>query len=796
MAINFGKIDLGTPRSTHVTMLDLGQNKLTRVEWESIEKPLPAREVAVLNLISAGFHNPAACHSTLISLLDYIKVPKTEGAHWLVYDRYLRARAQAASRWCRSGKDVTRPHSVHKVKKADQLRIANSDKKLKGSNLPIYELVALDALEVVSQASLESVRGIKALRGLWFMAGHSPPDSNPMLGDIIREVCAHGASMIDVDRILQHAAEILESNEWIEKLGHMEVFQHQADLFAAFKTKGEGGKLVSYIAPTGTGKTLSPVGLCSGHKVIFVCAARHVGLALARACVASGKKVGFAFGCSTESEIRLHFNASTDCVRDSRSGAIARVNNMAGEQVEILVSDLLSYPIAMRYMMQFSTVEDLLLYWDEPTISMDRSDDPLHPIIRQAWSSNAIPNVVLASATLPVASDIQPTIQSFCAKFPGASHTEIRAGDERVSVPVLFPSGKIAMPHTVDPEVPQSSIARHCREHPAIKRYIDLASAARYVRHSNAGMTVMREATALEVKVGTVKDAYLAAIDAGDCRIDETTTSSLPCGPRLSTQDAASIRNGPAIYLAEEVEKIGRFLWQEAKIPKELTMRMQKILKSNRHILSKAEAAMQTFEERLRSLDAGDKKLAKDRIPANLRSLRDQAERLANSTQVAELPEQYKPNTDLHRKRFGNSKVIDAHVANIDTDTSERIMGLMDVPDQMKLLLLMGIGVFSTELPVSYQEIMKELASQQRLLVVISSSDFIYGTNYQFTHGYIGKDLEVLSQEKLIQALGRVGRRNAQCRYTFRLRSEKLAKTLFTPPLEQPEVASFRALLT
>lgn len=780
----------------HVTMLDLGQNKLTRVEWESIEKPLPAREVAVLDLISAGFHNPSACHSTLISLLNYIKVPKTSGAHWLVYDRYLRARAQAASKWCRSSEDVIQPRSVHKVKKADQLRIANSDKKLKGSNLPIYELVALDALEVVAEARPDSVRGIKALRGLSFMSAHSPADANPILKNIIVEVCAHGAAMIDIDRILDHAADILESNEWIEKLGYMEVFQHQADLFDVFKTKGEGGRLVSYIAPTGTGKTLSPVGLCSGHKVIFVCAARHVGLALARACVANGKKVGFAFGCSTHSEIRLHFNASTDCVRDSRSGAIARVNNLAGEQVEILVSDLLSYPIAMRYMMQFSEAEDLLLYWDEPTISMDRPDDPLHPIIRQAWSTNAIPNVVLASATLPGSTDIQPTIQSFCVKFPGATHTEIRAGDERVSVPVLLPSGEIAMPHSVAPEMPQSSIARHCRAHPAVKRYIDLASAARFVQYSSSGMAVMRTSSALDVNVGTVKDAYLAAIEAGDCRDDHIRRTSVACGPRLSTHDAASIRNGPAIYLAEKVEKVGRFLWQEAKIPKELTIRMQKILKSNRHVLSKAEATMQTFEERLRSLDAGDKKMAKDRIPANLRSLRDQAERLANSTQAAELPEQYKPNTDLHRKRFGHGKVKDAHVANIDTGTSERIMNLMDVPDQMKLLLLMGIGVFSTELPISYQEIMKELASQQKLLVVISSSDFIYGTNYQFTHGYIGKDLEFLSQEKLIQALGRVGRRNAQCRYTFRLRSEKLAKTLFTPPLEQPEVASFRALLT
>ena len=62
-------------------------------------------------------------------------------------------------------------------------------------------------------------------------------------------------------------------------------------------------RLVLYTAPTGTGKTLTPLGLSSGYRVIFICAARHVGLALAKSAVCMGKRIGIAFGCETPDDI-------------------------------------------------------------------------------------------------------------------------------------------------------------------------------------------------------------------------------------------------------------------------------------------------------------------------------------------------------------------------------------------------------------------------------------------------------------------------------------------------------------
>ena len=65
----------------------------------------------------------------------------------------------------------------------------------------------------------------------------------------------------------------------------------------------------------------------------------------------------------------------------------------------------------------------------------------------------------------------------------------------------------------------------------------------------------------------------------------------------------------------------------------------------------------------------------------------------------------------------------------------------------MEDLLLMGIGVFDKNPDIRYMEIMKKLAESQKLYLIIASSDYIYGTNYQFCHGYIGKGLSDLTKK-------------------------------------------------
>ena len=68
------------------------------------------------------------------------------------------------------------------------------------------------------------------------------------------------------------------------------------------------------------------------------------------------------------------------------------------------------------------------------------------------------------------------------------------------------------------------------------------------------------------------------------------------------------------------------------------------------------------------------------------------------------------------------------------------------------------------------QKIYKELSEDELkyLLTLISKSEFI------------GKDLQTVTQQKLLQALGRIGRNNIQQDYTIRFRDDNLIKMIFT----------------
>jgi hypothetical protein len=106
----------------------------------------------------------------------------------------------------------------------------------------------------------------------------------------------------------------------------------------------------------------------------------------------------------------------------------------------------------------------------------------------------------------------------------------------------------------------------------------------------------------------------------------------------------------------------------------------------------------------------------------------------------------------------------------------------------------MGIGVFTTHKDDTYTEIMKDLADKQLLYLIVASSDYIYGTNYQFTHGYLSKDLSNMTQEKTIQSLGRIGRNNVQKSYSIRFRNDDLIKKIMERDDNKPEVINMNRL--
>jgi len=274
---------------------------------------------------------------------------------------------------------------------------------------------------------------------------------------------------------------------------------------------------------------------------------------------------------------------------------------------------------------------------------------------------------------------------------------------------------------------------------------------------------------------------------------------------KITTSDSYTLTDGPTIFLTENVEKLALFYLKASKIPSTELNDMLKVIQENEIYKNELNKIILEERERQDKLDA----IKSDKVDkidtGNYQKLEQfdaKVSMLKSKIKKISLKKIYVPNTEKHLEynntieimnKVEKSRMKRAFKSDIEEETIEEIMTL-DVRDEWKILLLMGIGVFVEHKCKQYRDIMKKLAQEQKLYLILASSDFIYGTNYQFCHGYLAKDLENMTQEKMLQALGRVGRRNNQLEYTLRIRDDKLIDKLYKPERDKMETLNMNEL--
>jgi hypothetical protein len=271
------------------------------------------------------------------------------------------------------------------------------------------------------------------------------------------------------------------------------------------------------------------------------------------------------------------------------------------------------------------------------------------------------------------------------------------------------------------------------------------------------------------------------------------------------------LTDGPTIFLCEDVTKIGNFYIQQSKIPTEIfQLILKKIAKNNElaESIQKLESMLEELENKFMKNDTNsdkdsDKKIEKksERNPEWMRMF-DEIDRLRKQVKYLAMDPEYIPNTKQHQKKWAplseqakSEYFENAFVPNIDETAVRQVMST-DVDNYLKVLLLLGIGMFMEGIHPTYLEIMKTLALQQDLFMIIASSDYVYGTNYNFCHGYIGKDMNNMTKQKTLQCMGRIGRGNMQQTYTVRFREDKMIYDLFRTPLVNIEAENMCRLFS
>jgi hypothetical protein len=887
--------------------MDLTQKKLSKSEWMNVEIPVADSEKEILSLIIAGYHDVNLRTNSTKSMLSLMKMDAAiSGIHEHLYEQYFKADVNAMETKYASiihADEQSDPKQKKKkpiaLKKGELIRIRSMDEKLDTQKAKVFEYTLLNfCKEILKSLHKQTSQYAFYLYTILQIDRASIPNINTQVVQFVERVKKSTLSLLNMRDVLNQSYEFIEKNSNLLMYEDRTLFEHQRQIFTAFKYKTNnptvysklkamtqmGPKLVLYTAPTGTGKTLTPLGLSEGHRIIFICAARHIGLALAKSAVSMNKRIAVAFGCETADDIRLHYYAASEYTRNARSGGIGKVDNSIGDKVQIMICDVQSYIIAMHYMLAFppdyaSSIDDvdyaemqqsqiqlapdadLITYWDEPTIAMDYDDHPLHALMHRNWTENRISKMVLSCATLPCEQEILDVIGNFQVRFPGASIETISSYDCRKSITLLNESGKAVAPHLLYSDFTelQKSIT-HCTQNKSMLRYFDLREIVALIQkvHSVEGaldpvyyienyfgdnvtqitmnnlklyyMDVLRNIHSeywpkIHTELMEKQQGMFVTPDIRRFRSMDTSkhgsygggplvrTQSVsvttnipvteppkmpPAGVYITTKDAHTLTDGPTIFLAEDIDKIGKFYLYQSKIPDRVFQEISHRIAHNNVVQKKLTSLENTLEDKEQGSsndqDSGksknNHKLNRESISPEIRKLRRQVEELRQQICVVNLDPVYIPNSPAHQSVWYDSDNIkhNAFKPDICDDDVCDIMAL-DVTNDMKMLLLLGIGMFIDENQANpkYMEIMKRLAYEQRLFVILASSDYIYGTNYQFCHGFIGKDLKHMTQQKTIQAMGRIGRNQTQQEYTVRFRDDSMLMQLFQSPTENKE---------
>ena len=893
--------------------MDLTQKKLTKAEWESIETPISESEKKIIKVIMDGYDTVNIRYNenqSMLQILHIVSNPEIE--QYIFKEYFLKEIEQIVTNITTSIKkdnkkdkkerSITLPihiteiitaiqtwitannitlASAKKIKKADMFRIQNMSENITNQRKLIFEFLLLEFCEKIFVSLANQSNDQLSCHGFYLYTllqfkTNSIEQINSQVTKFVDFTIEYALQRTNIQEVFHQSPEFIERNPYLLKYQDISLFPHQKQLFSIAKSNQEEcPKLILYIAPTGTGKTLSPIGLSKQHKIIFVCVARHVGLALAKSAISMHKKVAFAFGCETASDIRLHYFAASSYSIHNKSGGIYKVDNSVGTNVEIMICDVKSYLTAMHYMLAFNDESNIITYWDEPTITMDYKEHPLHQTIQNNWKENKISKLVLSCATLPKENEIEDTIQDFRCKFDNAEIHSIVSYDCKKTISLLNKEGKCSLPHLLFADYTDlAACVKYCEDNKTLLRYFDLEEIIRYIEYVDkhdyvsTPYKISNYFTSIsDITMNSVKLFYLATlshVDAlswpviytymtstqpskfrdmtvpqgSDLRkvksldilqsqkslsmgVPLTRTSSVsvipqgsradgqgsradepprPVDPRskgilLTTLDAHTLTDGPTIYLVEDVEKIGKFYIQQSKIPERIFRDIMEKIQENDAVQKKIEALERSLEDTLGSEVDKEKKMEKNHFNKETKEIMNQISILQAHIKTVSMESKYIPNMKQHQSIWiPNGEIVDnAFIPTIEDEVVKEIM-LINVENQLKLLLLLGIGVFINQPNIQYMEIMKRMAVQQKLYIIIAQSDYIYGTNYQFCHGFIGKDLTNMTQQKTIQAMGRIGRNNIQQDYTVRFRDDTIIMNLFRPMGENLEAINMSRL--
>ena len=129
--------------------MDLNQSKLTRSEWDSIERPVDKDEMKIIKMISSGFKDTDIKFNENESLISFIKLSDVNDAmHYHIYSIHFAENIKKLiTKYDIDYNIPERPKNSGTLKKGDTFKLENKDKNyIENNSGHIYDFTILEAI--------------------------------------------------------------------------------------------------------------------------------------------------------------------------------------------------------------------------------------------------------------------------------------------------------------------------------------------------------------------------------------------------------------------------------------------------------------------------------------------------------------------------------------------------------------------------------------------------------------------------------------------------------------------------
>lgn len=766
--------------------MEFQQQKLRRIEWESIEKQVDEKEKNIIKLIKHGMDDVQNKFYNY-NVINCIVHLEHESKDYYIYIVLLKEMVDTIIKTY-GFSQIVLVVPKKKLNGADQIRLENQKKKL-------TENIEYTMLNILQQFFKE-LASLKKKKEFYFynicyLYNTYKHILNSYFALFIKQFIDKYNNSMNILWFIENTETFIESNS-IFDYKPIELFEHQKTIFDVLKNvEKNDSTLIYYRAPTSSGKTFTPLGICKKFKVIFMCASRHISVGLGKNAVNAGIRTAFAFGCETIADVRLHFSSVNSYIKDKHP---KKPDHSDGIKVDLMICDIQSYEIAMLYMTSFFDNDSIVLFFDEPTITMDYESHDLHDNISNIWKVNTLKHIILSSATLPNEVDMTQMIEKFKSSYSNAKVHYIETMDEYTNIKLLDLEGKVIMPHNIFKTHSEiiEFIALYGKTH---FKFLSVTECAIFILYicknvfNNEPMIIEHFKQIDTLTSYSIRQYYyiiLQKIKPMDYTFiiesynNYRSMKLYDVGIDIMTKHSYTLTYGPTIFLCKDIEKWVDYYVQNSGIHHSLHDELEKTIDYNNSLNTVILKKRKLVEDKTVKDEGHENKLKDQRFDPETKQLIKDIELIERSLKRVQLNNVYIPNTREHFAHWTSKKydTSNSFTSVVDESYVRKIMKL-SVDTKYKILLLIGVGVFNPHESMNeYNDIMKELADTKQLIIIIASEDYIYGTNYQFCHAYLSEELNV-KQEKIIQAIGRVGRKEKNKTFTFRFKNSESINTLF-----------------